>query len=536
MTSNKPFLNQWQSIPVNEQVEMGLVYVEIIYHRQAHLDSLQLEDLKDLLRDCFQTVAEHWGGKLFSWDRHGGAFMFLVEDSQSYDNCCLSAIQMLEMVPSLNQDLRSSNASGCHVEVRIACDCGRVAYQPEPSNIPVDFAEKLAKRVRDVTMENWVTITDRIYGQLTPECQPRFQNWKYSTELETSLYRAAQSHEATSPPNASTRPSLPADAKARGATQDLSATKKRPAAKRSARGGRRRFTWSSASFLAVFVAVVALLVLEFFVVRFTLTGTPRPVNALSAEWTEQVSSPEWVAWRNSVHAILSSPHLTEETLAEALRIKRPEVRSPAAVLRHDQAVGDVLQSYPRVRTLLENRLGIYGEFLGTGYSNPVHALDYERASLHEYLIPNLADSNTRVWMRQIKVGAAVQAPDKTIKDLIEEKSEEDRAKESLKQAIIARAEAGDKEAAMVRFAMFNSEQYKGTLGHPKRERVFACDLAEVWKLKIQEAAFRSGYRFGTGDTLFIWVFMPVQGEAVLATWGQVFEHLPQWMEDAQKRP
>ena len=103
MTSNKPFLNQWQSIPVNEQVEMGLVYVEIIYHRQAHLDSLQLEDLKDLLRDCFQTVAEHWGGKLFSWDRHGGAFMFLVEDSQSYDNCCLSAIQMLEMVPSLNE-------------------------------------------------------------------------------------------------------------------------------------------------------------------------------------------------------------------------------------------------------------------------------------------------------------------------------------------------------------------------------------------------------------------------------------------------
>src|ERR1700685_1847410 len=153
MTSNKTPVKRWQSIGAQEQVEIGLVHVAITYHRHADSDSLHHEELKDLLRDCFQTVAEHWGGKLFSWDRHGGAFMFLIEGHESYDQCCLAAVQMLDMIPSLNQDLRSSKDQGCRVEVRIACDSGMVAYDPDPANIPVDFAKNLAKCAKDVTAE-----------------------------------------------------------------------------------------------------------------------------------------------------------------------------------------------------------------------------------------------------------------------------------------------------------------------------------------------------------------------------------------------
>src|SRR5580704_2061529 len=393
MASNKSFATHWQSISA-EQVEIGLVHVDISYHRDPDSDSLQLEELKDLLRDCFQTVAEHWGGKLFSWDRHGGAFMFLVEDRESFDNCCLAAIQMLEMIPSLNQDLRSSKG---RVEVRIACDCGAVAYDPEPANIPADFANKLARHARDVAAENCVTITDRIYRKLTPRCRPRFQDWKYSTELETALYRAAQSHEAAGPqgPAAAAPPSR---VKAQGGAADPPATKTR-AAKRPAARRRRRFASIVGPWQTAAIALVVLVVIEVFVVRASLAPSSKPTNPTSADWTEQVRSPEWIAWRNGVHELLASPQLNEETLVEALRLNRPEVSTPpAAVLRHDQAIGDVLQTYPRVRALLEARLGIYGEFLGTGYSNPALSLDYEHASLHEYLIPNLPDSNRRVWM------------------------------------------------------------------------------------------------------------------------------------------
>jgi hypothetical protein len=536
MPSNKSSLKDWQSINTHEQVEIGLVHVEIAYHRNHDSRSLQHEELKDLLRDCFQTVAEHWGGKLFSWERHGGAFMFLVEGRESYDNCCLAAIQMLEMIPSLNQDLRSSKGPGCGVEVRIACDCGPVAYDPEPSNIPVDFANHLTKRAREVTTENWVTITERIYRQLTAQCQSRFQSWKYSSELDAALYRAPQSHEAGNSPAPAAAPPSQTDGKGAGTTADPPPAKKRTA-KRTAPGRRRRLAGFVGPWQAAVVGLVALLVVEFFVIRSWYAATsPAASPAAAADWIEEVRASEWLDWRNRVHPLLSSPQLNDETLTEALRVKRPEVRTPpAAVLRHDQAVGAVLESYPLVRQRLEERLGLIPPFLGTGYSNPVHAGDYEHVSLHEYLIPNLPDTNKRVWMRKIKLETVVAALDKTMKDLVEEKTEDESSREALKKAMVAHAEAGDKETVMVRFAILDEKKhYKGTLGHPKRVRVFACDLAEVWKLKIQEAAERSGYVFSDGDTLFIWVFMPAsRREAVLATWSQVLEHLPEWMERRQ---
>jgi hypothetical protein len=252
---------------------------------------------------------------------------------------------------------------------------------------------------------------------------------------------------------------------------------------------------------------------------------------------EQVRSPEWTAWRQQIEEKLSVAILNEETLAQALRLKRPEVRtSPAAALRGDQAVADVLQSYAPVRSILKSRLGITDQFLGTGFSNPVNSQDYESVTLHEYLIPNLSDRDRRIWMRKIKLTNLGNYVDKTIKEFIKDNAEEDAAAAAFKQKFISFAEAGERERVMVRFAIFDERFYQGELGLHMRERVFASDLAEVWKLKVVDAASRSGYRLIDGDTFFIWVFLPIQKqEAVLATWGQVLNHLPEWMEKAQNR-
>ena len=539
MSSNESSIQHWQSIAPSEHVEIGLVHVEIAYHCQADSDdsALQIEYLKNLLRECFHTVAEHQGGKLFSWDANGGAFMFLVEDRDSYDNCCLAAIQMLEMIPFLNQDLRSSKDPACRIEVRISCDTGTVAYDPEPSNIPGDFVKNLAKHGRQVSTENRVTITDRMHRQLTRQFKGRFANWKYSTELEVDLYRTPPLHEIAIPQGLSNSPPLqaPNPEKAPKVAGDTKRPGEHPpAARRWRRRAGRVGPWQMAV-----IGLVALLVAQFFIIRAVFPPAPPAAAAAVTPWEEQVRSPEWITWREHVHEILSTTQLTEETLAEALRVKRPEVRNPpAAVLRHDQAMADVLQSYPRVRTLLQNRLGIYEQFLGTGFSNPVDAPNYELASLHEYLIPNLSDDDPRVWMRKIKLVNIVEALDKTIQELIKEKTKEDDTKQEFKGAIISHAEAGHRETALIRFAILNMKknQYKGTLGRPERERVFASDLAEVWKLKVKDAAERSGYTFSDGDTFFVWVFMPAhKHEVVLATWGQVLEHLPEWMENAQNR-
>jgi hypothetical protein len=209
---------------------------------------------------------------------------------------------------------------------------------------------------------------------------------------------------------------------------------------------------------------------------------------------------------------------------------------PAEVLRHDQAVADVLLSYPGVRTILRKRFGIDERFLGTGLSSPVDRPDYGAASVHEYLIENMRDNQQGVWMR--KLDPFSLDLEKPIKDLIEEDTEQDDTKQELKRVIVSDAEARHTGRVVIRFALIDTSKnlYKGTLGHPDRERVFASDLSEVWNLKVKDAADLSGYRSSGGNTLFIWIFVPPNGnEAVPATWGEVLDHLPDWLESAKKR-
>jgi hypothetical protein len=66
--------------------------------------------------------------------------------------------------------------------------------------------------------------------------------------------------------------------------------------------------------------------------------------------------------------------------------------------------------------------------------------------------------------------------------------------------------------------------------------VFASNLAEVWNTKVRDAAQLSGYTFDKGDSVYIWVFRandPI--EVVPATWGEVLNHLPQWLSEIDNK-
>jgi hypothetical protein len=532
----------WQALAPRQRVEIVLVQVLIAYPSWMYSDysDAELECVKGIVKDAFHTIAEVRGGKLHSWGGDGGAFMFLIEDGDSFDNACLAAVQMLDMMPVLNQGVGASADLPRAAEARIACDAGMVAYDPNPSSIPGDFAGRFLRHGRHVSVDNQVTITDRVYRQLTRPFKARFVSWKHSPELEVELYCLVPSPESGGPPG----PASSSPQRAPGAERPTEpADSASPPEGLPPTGGRLRGLraygrpWQKAA-VVLGVGLLAGILLGRLSIPAGSPAPPATVNAPAPPWEEFVRSPEWANWRKQIHDRLSATPLTEEALGEALRIKPPGVpKSPAAALRHDQATGDVLLSYGPVKGLLGKRFGIDEKFLGTGLSNPVNVSDYGPASVHEYLIPNARETDPKVLTRKLNP-FSLELETKKVKDLIEEATEQDETKQKLKQVIVAHAEANDRGTVMIRFARLdiNSPRYKGTLGRPECVRVFASDLTEVWNLKVKDAADRSGYTFSGGDTFFVWVFVPGHpDEAVPATWGHVLDNLPKWMEEAAKK-
>lgn len=276
----------------------------------------------------------------------------------------------------------------------------------------------------------------------------------------------------------------------------------------------------------------------------TLSGTAPPGWHDTPPRTETVQSVEWRVWRDQVHDILTAGEVTDDTVVRAMRVRPPgatDADAEGGVLRRDQAVADVYMSYPAVQKLLDRRLGIKPEFLGTGLSKPLGPTPYALAAVHEYLVENHPDTHDHVWVWKVKPpGRYFSRP---IQEFLAGGPDERVAPENprkpahafddeLKEIQLRVKNKDHPFPPMVRFARFDEKFYKGTLGRPDAKRVFTSNLTEVWDLTIQQAAERSGYTYkGSGDTLFIWVYVPYHSnEFTPATWHHVLARLPDWLD------
>ena len=252
---------------------------------------------------------------------------------------------------------------------------------------------------------------------------------------------------------------------------------------------------------------------------------------------------DFLTWRTEIHEKLLKEPVTEKALIEALKIPFPSPRLPddhAALLRRDLAMADVLLSYPGVQPILQKRFGIHKEFLGTGLVKPrKQEARYSEAIWHEYLVPNYPDTSPYVWSWQFDKPDSNPHFSEPIKDLIAGQTRLlpnktlglPRKPEDNLHLILERL--NDKDLPpVIRFARFPKDNYKHTMGRPEAIRVFANNLAEVWELPLTQAAARSGYDLSSGDTFFIWIFLPFHRNTVVpATWGDVLVLVPEWLSD-----
>jgi hypothetical protein len=531
---------KWQSIRKDQAVEILLVQVEIDARRKnfEHFTNLILKQAREVLKDALVESAESRGGKLVSWEDDNGTFLFLNDSPASFNNCCSATLEMMEQLPTVKRKVQLSDDLEQMIVIRIACDSGMATFDPETQSFAGELFDKLKKNWHALSVENEVTITDRIFRQLKNPFQSRFVKWKHSKELGINLYSATETPIKPGLTNTDL-PSDPPTPEENQQTPDVLTpnplTQHSPVSRWS-RGLTQALR--SRKIQGVGSVVLLSLIIFGFVHFFPRPASPPPVSPQQPPtWPELVQTEEWRNWRKQIHEKLSADNVTESMLAEALKIRPPaRPEQAAAALRRDQAVADVLMSYEPVQKILKRRFGIYpNSFLGTGLSIPNTAKDYVAASVHEYLIKNLPDSDEAVWTWK-KDPNDPKLMAMTIKEIVE--SEQDDGKNKSVGQIQKRVSEKDAaKPAVIRFAILNTMIYKRTrsLGRSDSYWVFASNLGEVWNSSIKDAAELSGHTFTDGESLYMWVFVPKHSTQVVpATWYEVLNHVPVWLSDVDK--
>ena len=324
--SPHPLQKAWESLAPDQMVEIALIQVRLSCERQTPANSSRdLGPVWDAFRDSLHAIAELHGGKLLSWHEQDGSFMLPIENDESLDNCCIAAIQMLEMLPSIVQDLRQSN----HVDFPIAacflCDTGNVSYHPEPNRTAGNFVDRCQEHCRSARADNALIVTERVYCQLSRPLMSRFATTEYSPELNIDLHSTLPlSRRTTSPLSASTAgplsangtlpesptnaPSIPIDVVSEpavvGKNAPPGATRKLRAKIASAGRFVQRLPTSVKPWQKVAIGLVAAAVLHIALDRFV----PTP--------TQATTSPNNGVLSARVHKIFAKKPVTEASLIE----------------------------------------------------------------------------------------------------------------------------------------------------------------------------------------------------------------------------
>jgi hypothetical protein len=217
--------------------------------------------------------------------------------------------------------------------------------------------------------------------------------------------------------------------------------------------------------------------------------------------------------------------------------------------------GQVLLANQTVRAVLQKRLSVDERFIGAGNSEPVQHTNAAAAMVPEYLVPNVLNSNSSVWVWELNLAVPLNGRllvDQKLVDVLltvpPQPHNDGQTFATNWTAWIEKDHLGsDDTPALVRFATLdptnlNHDSKKqpppsGCLGKSDATRVFMNKLVFVKDETLGTASKDSGFTVRRDDPtarLYVWVYVPTQaGEVTRATWDNVLANFTTWItEDA----
>lgn len=212
-------------------------------------------------------------------------------------------------------------------------------------------------------------------------------------------------------------------------------------------------------------------------------------------------------------------------------------------LASDLLAGQLMLANSNIRNILQFRLSTGTSFLGSGFSEPEGQVNYTKARVPEYLVPNLSDQSPRVWVWKFypwEMEGRKTIEEYNLVDVLLHRRKPinhpdfNRVWDSLKQS----PSTGGSPSVLVRFALFKPEiRDSGCLGRTEATRVFMSSLNEVEDKTAREAARSSGWAVpgqndNSGRQLVVWVYAPThEGDVTPGTWGNVLDNFKTWIKD-----
>jgi len=229
----------------------------------------------------------------------------------------------------------------------------------------------------------------------------------------------------------------------------------------------------------------------------------------------------------------------DSVLAQRQQLARPSPTNLAS----DVVAGYFMLANETTKTVLWDRLSVSDKFLGNGFSVPIGE-NGDAARVPEYLVPNLRDQSAHVWRWDLKYGGDLnQKPilGWKLTQLLLSVSPARGAdfRKDWDEWVKGRLQQIRRPPVLVRFALMDQldQPPSGCLGRPDATRVFMSDLRELGSKSVTEAAQSTGYfkpiKTGEpGQTLFIWVYAPEEGEQVYrANWENVLKNFGVWIKE-----
>lgn len=221
---------------------------------------------------------------------------------------------------------------------------------------------------------------------------------------------------------------------------------------------------------------------------------------------------------------------------------RPDQASDVTTLAGDLMAGQMMLANETTRSALDDRLGVREKFLGTGRSEPVGGKDYKDAGVRGYLVPNLSDKNSDVWIWKAEdLKSQKQIMEQNLLHFLSNTApqattpDHQNVKDTLAR-LKPNSKSNDPRPILIRFALIpQPKPYSNCLGRSKATRVHMHNLDDLKDRTVGEAAQRTGWTEPEkldepGQRLFIWVYAPeVESPAVAATWGNVLANFGNWI-------
>lgn len=256
----------------------------------------------------------------------------------------------------------------------------------------------------------------------------------------------------------------------------------------------------------------------------------------------------WEGWARAFDRAMSACLAEQGTdcLPRAFAEPRPALPddpSASDVLYRDLRTAEILLGQEEAAALLAREYNIDpAAYLGTGYSVPVTgpgAYDYEHATQREYFVPNLCGdpafcepTDPGIWIWKLSPAEVTPWLARKLGDLARDVPPVADAA-GLRDAVAAGGAAPGAGPLLVRFAIFDAANYRGTIGRPGTERVFFADYGRVRDETLRNALVGTGatglvaLAQGEADpeqTFFMWIHRPADAAAVRpATWDALFD-------------